>query len=532
MSENPLSSSSSAPAESRHPTAPERALSHRPYFSVEYPGYVQDSSVPKAVASLGGQQSIDSAFSRGATKTDSLIELNLRPDNPFSHPVPGDVVSTDNILLKVVKRKRAPTAEDPSEAHFTVEAVGVIPKTVRFRSMADYQYQPDREDPIHKLRVGMQNLDTEAILRYRIPEEKEDYQVPAANRSGDGADMQVDHALIDPSLVSLSEAQALSSNAASSSMRSNLRLFPPTIFSRQSIPQNYNYKANPASIVTTVVDDDTGEEKKRLVNRMRWKGYGPTTILYTDTEVPTKPPQSATTKRPEMHQPTLAKLEELFKQRPVWTRVALFSQFSGPEAREIQNTKTLLSLVSYVFSDGPWRDTMVVFGYDPRKDPAARIYQRMYFRNLNHPIERVSVMSRRQDRTAENAQLRAANQWSLESEADRKLSHTFDGKTLTKDTASFQLCDITDPLLKGMIEDPSVVRETCHEKHGWYVAAPLERIKNILRHKFFALLEGYQATDEECLLIGNEKEEKTIPTTKSIKTSWSKHNRADRKSVV
>lgn len=64
------------------------------------------------------------------------------------------------------------------------------------------------------------------------------------------------------------------------------------------------------------------------------------------------------------------------------------------------------------------------------------------------------------------------------------------------------------------------------EKHGWYVAAPLERIKNILRHKFFALLEGYQATDEECLLIGNEKEEKTIPTTKSIKTSWSKHNRA------
>jgi hypothetical protein len=49
-----------------------------------------------------------------------------------------------------------------------------------------------------------------------------------------------------------------------------------------------SYKANPASIVTTVVNNDTGEEKKRLVNRMRWKGYGPTTIMFADTEVLTR----------------------------------------------------------------------------------------------------------------------------------------------------------------------------------------------------------------------------------------------------
>lgn len=34
----------------------------------------------------------------------------------------------------------------------------------------------------------------------------------------------------------------------------------------------------------------------------------------------------------------------------------------------------LLPLVSYVFSDGPWRDTLVRFNYDPRADIEGRLY--------------------------------------------------------------------------------------------------------------------------------------------------------------
>lgn len=40
-------------------------------------------------------------------------------------------------------------------------------------------------------------------------------------------------------------------------------------------------------------------------------------------------------------------------------------------------------------------------------------------------------------------------------------SHIFDGQTLTKETAAFQLCDIVDPMLKEMIEDPDALRDTC-----------------------------------------------------------------------
>lgn len=47
----------------------------------------------------------------------------------------------------------------------------------------------------------------------------------------------------------------------------------------------HSYKSNPASVVTTVVDEETGEEKKRLINRMRWKGYGPISISFFDPGV-------------------------------------------------------------------------------------------------------------------------------------------------------------------------------------------------------------------------------------------------------
>jgi hypothetical protein len=47
-------------------------------------------------------------------------------------------------------------------------------------------------------------------------------------------------------------------------------------------------------------------------------------------------------------------------------------------------------------------------------------------------------------------------------DAWRRNAHIFDGKTITKETAAFQLCDITDPMLKAMIDDPDALRETCN----------------------------------------------------------------------
>jgi general transcription factor 3C polypeptide 5 (transcription factor C subunit 1) len=116
-------------------SAPTYPLPQTPFYSIEYPGYLTPASIPHAVRTLGGTSSIESAFKRTANKAETLLELNLRPDNPFAHPIPGDVVGTNNILLKVVKRKRRRQNEEgKAVGEYTVEAVGVIPKTVRFRS--------------------------------------------------------------------------------------------------------------------------------------------------------------------------------------------------------------------------------------------------------------------------------------------------------------------------------------------------------------------------------------------------------------
>ena len=55
----------------------------------------------------------------------------------------------------------------------------------------------------------------------------------------------------------------------------SMQLFssPPTLW---HIDFLRSYKANTASAETIVVDEETGQEKKRLINRMRWKGFGPT----------------------------------------------------------------------------------------------------------------------------------------------------------------------------------------------------------------------------------------------------------------
>ena len=134
-----MASSSSAVGTTTSPPAPEIQIPPVRVYSVEYPGYVQPTSVPEAVRTLGGQQALERAF-RKSSKPDAFLELRYRPDNPFAHPIAGEVVQTNSILLKVVKRKKRRTEggsvhgqdADPV-GEYTIEPVGLVPGTARFR---------------------------------------------------------------------------------------------------------------------------------------------------------------------------------------------------------------------------------------------------------------------------------------------------------------------------------------------------------------------------------------------------------------
>lgn len=47
----------------------------------------------------------------------------------------------------------------------------------------------------------------------------------------------------------------------------------------------FSFKPNPNSSVTTFVDEKTGEEKERLINKGRWKGFGPTSVSFIEKAV-------------------------------------------------------------------------------------------------------------------------------------------------------------------------------------------------------------------------------------------------------
>src|ERR1700733_12280747 len=87
--------------------APSQTLPQTTFYSIEYPGYVStsDKSYARVVRQVGGQAALNAAFKRNATRKESFLELNLRPENPLSHPILGDIVGTSNLLLKVVKRR-------------------------------------------------------------------------------------------------------------------------------------------------------------------------------------------------------------------------------------------------------------------------------------------------------------------------------------------------------------------------------------------------------------------------------------------
>lgn len=123
-------------------------------------------------------------------------------------------------------------------------------------------------------------------------------------------------------------------------------------------------------------------------------------------------------------------------------------------------------------------------------------------------------------------------------------SHIFDGVTVTKETAAFQLCDIHDPMLKEMIEDEGDLRETCNvrdlfitkklpslnsvlqERDGWYTTHAFERIKAILRHKFFSLLSGHIPSRDECEALLMSQEGSARVVSRPPRLRFGKHNMA------
>ncbi|SHO77725.1 Uncharacterized protein MSYG_2067 [Malassezia sympodialis ATCC 42132] len=488
--------------------APEASapVSHLPatrVLTIEYPGYITSSydSLERALASLSpvaGPHTDTASSAYALAHLTSLLERGGRviecrlPSwtgekdefDLYRHPILGDVTPSDNLVIRVHRQvwKRELHGKVERRKQYHIEVLGASSTCIRFRRMADYAFRPEvpahaTDHPTMKLHRALEEMDVAAMCAHRFPPEREDYY---SNEGGQ--------------------------------RRSNLAMIPPPFFNRQELPFYYGYRQNPTSSLQTVSFASTSKRSRRTarkgdsdllhagheqaevtryLNRARWRNMAPIAVKFGEVgPVPSGPDamlaQMALTDR------QAAQLEQLKKnlsERPVWSRLSLLNQFSVAEARALVQTKELFALVAYTFADGPWRDALVRFGYDPREDSASRFFQRIHLRGKAPRVPTTrGAFKAEYGKTSVGTKVGPVS--ALGDAQARPPTHLFDGQHATFSTSTFQLCDITAPSLVTLIhaEGPGHLRSTPDITTGWYAASAWEAIRSSVSKSFHALL--------------------------------------------
>ena len=126
-------------------TAPSIPIGHQVFQSVEHPGTIGPSStsLAKALRTVGPPEDLDGVFNRSLLH----LDLRLRPDDHWAHPIPGERSTTHRLLLKVTRRRRRQEADEGAHSNgetsasstdgrggvYKVDIPGSIKQTVRFR---------------------------------------------------------------------------------------------------------------------------------------------------------------------------------------------------------------------------------------------------------------------------------------------------------------------------------------------------------------------------------------------------------------
>ncbi|KAK8208172.1 RNA polymerase III transcription factor IIIC subunit-domain-containing protein [Phyllosticta capitalensis] len=448
-------------------SAPALAVPRDHVVSLEHPCIVKN--IDNGLKSLGGGVIIDKFLqTRNRQKT---IGASLRPGDVMAKPVMSSFVKTRNILLKVTvpkrtgrKRKRGsdgPWIDDPrphDAAHtdpllplqslrdnpenYTVQAIGINHETHRFRTLPDFQYATSQLPLARMMRETLMPFQYSKLKHFKLDDCRDNNQ----------PDQDVG---------------------------------PSPQFTAIDVPYNYSYRQNPA---VKLVQDDKGRETT----------YNPSAgrkfILHTisidakhaphESPVPLPPEE---TLEPHIRE-TIANIRALLQERPIMTKRYLHNNIEAPTDDSIRSS---YGYVGYSFNSGPWRDTLIRFGVDPRTDPKYRIYQTVMFK--------IPVRQGKESSEDPNKWMDSRNVFRREGrqKGSKKLTHLFDGKKLTPDGKVWQVCDVTDPQLRRIL-DTNKLRSTCNIKSdGWFLNGTWAKIKVLMREKIGVIIKGGVPRDED-----------------------------------
>ncbi|KAF3045974.1 tau 95 subunit of transcription factor TFIIIC [Didymella heteroderae] len=453
--------------------APYLPIPSRAVSAIEHPCIIKN--VDKGITSLGGSVKLSKGLrskletttnGEGDDELKKLISVSLRPNDPFAKRLLSTPVTTNNLLLKVTvpkrtgrKRKRGTTGPFLAECEhggasngtnkgptnnnyveaaevyrslqdnaskYEVAFAGIVDETHRFRAMPDLQYAASQNDVM----VGLR-----------------DHVLPARY-----ADLK----------------KYIINTAAGADLTQSVG--PSAEFLQMPIAFNYKFQQN-----AYVKYTDQGEIN--LQKRFQYNSY--IILRPTDDTVPTQPkptlqPESSLT--PYL-QTLIAQIKNLLKERPIITRHMLYNKLGWDKRTRLRQAAVYCG---YFFESGPWREALIAWGVDPRKDPQYRKYQT------------VSFMSYKKRGTARHHDAFDKHVQELSRMTAEQLEHqhTFDGVHASDTGNTFQFCDITDPLLAKMLATENL-RTTCAPTfQGWYHVGTWAKVTVVLKDKMNTIIGG------------------------------------------
>ncbi|KAK5101115.1 tau 95 subunit of transcription factor TFIIIC [Lithohypha guttulata] len=442
-------------------TAPQLTVPVSHAISVEHPCIVKN--VEKAIDMIGGAPAITQALEEKSVRT---FALSFNPQDPAARTILANRKEANNVLLKITvprrtgrKRKRGSndpwtedvTAQPPKKdasylvhamhdnpASYSVTAVSNISSMHIWRSMPDFVFSTSQIKIVQDLKSKVLSQNYPQIKSFRLPR-----------------------------TYGLQDTTTL----------------PPAVWSNALVPHNYTYRQNPSVTVTNdpltgkTVVKNTQSAPKIYSYQVQWD-----TPEYPTTTMPGIPPIEGQSKT---FQATVAALETLFQQRPIWTRRALLNSLDS-ELSSFNVTIMLQLIPKYGVSKG-------LAPIDPTKKAEKQTTVTSTAQTDEPPVvqettqDMVDVL---RERRKQEYQTIYARYWAR---SDNNRSHIFDGVSpIEPDGKVWQLCDITDPQIASLRDVPDIhVRKQCENRYfGWYLNGTNAKIRVMLKAKVDAMREG------------------------------------------
>ncbi|KAH8758701.1 RNA polymerase III transcription factor IIIC subunit-domain-containing protein, partial [Hyaloscypha finlandica] len=454
--------------------APQFEIGTREVVAVEHPAIIQN--LDNGIKTFGDNQPFERIIN--CTDPEECIPLYLRFRDPTCPPILSQSTSTQNIVLKITVPKRtgrrrkkgsqdpftkdAPWEDDePREPElcshsrmdtslwrrlqdnigkYTCEAVAEIKQTHRFRGLADFHQSTTHMPFFSKFRDTALTGNIEKMREFKFD--------------------------------------------TSRGPKPNEEIIMPTNITPYSLPFNWSWQQNPH--ISQETDPVTG--KPILVNTSRLERLQVVYLPHYMENIPEGPSQEPPDDQDVLQ--IIENIKELYNARPIWTRRAIINKvnYAVTEAT-LHLIRLALPYIGYRFRDGPFKDAIIQFGLDPRKDPKYRMYQTIYFQLAEREV--------RDPNAPWTGTFKPAKTPKRAKRSNDKLSHFFDGRDVAVDGKIWQMCDVTDPLLAKLIKEAPISETFDAKNDGWFCNGTLAKIRAIMKVKMIALHTGRVVKDED-----------------------------------